>query len=191
MLSKKLTILLAIASPKRVSELARFDVRFMTMTPEYVTFRLPGLSKTLKNCTSKEVTYHAISDKDLCVVECRSVYLQATKSYRGVQNSSKNDPLLRTVVKPHKGLSANTVANRIKQIMSLSGIDTDKFQAHSTRGASTSKASNKGISISEILNMADWSNATTFRTFYCKPVIDKGSYQNAVLSISKCSSVKL
>lgn len=65
MLSKKLTILLAIASPKRVSELARFDVRFMTMTPEYVTFRLPGLSKTQKNCTSKEVTYHAISDKDL------------------------------------------------------------------------------------------------------------------------------
>lgn len=38
-LSRKLAILLAIAAPKRVSESARLDIRFMKFTPEYVVFR--------------------------------------------------------------------------------------------------------------------------------------------------------
>lgn len=86
---------------------------------------------------------------------------------------AENEPLLRTVVKPHERLSANVMANWIKQILYPSGIDINKFQAHSTRSDTSSKASNKGISISEILNMIDWSKATIFRSFCCKPVLGK------------------
>jgi hypothetical protein len=50
--------------------------------------------------------------------------------------------------------------------MALSGIDTKQFHAHSTRGASTSKASNKGDSLHDILDMADWTNVSTFRNFF-------------------------
>ena len=65
-LSMKLAILLAIAAPKRV----RLDLRFMPLTPEYFSFRLPGLSKTLRDCSPKQVTYHRFSDSRVCVLEC-------------------------------------------------------------------------------------------------------------------------
>lgn len=163
--SKKLAILLAIAAPKRVSELARLDIRFMKLTPEYVVFRLPGISKTQRDCNAKEVTYHRFSDERICVLECLCVYLEATKGFRNGDNAEVSDPLLRAVVKPHKGLTPNTISNWIKNIMTLSGIDTAKFQAHSARGASTSKANNKGVSLNEILDMADWTNVSSFNFF--------------------------
>jgi site-specific recombinase XerD len=185
LLSMKLTILLAIAAPKRVSELAHLDLRFMSLTPECVNFRLPGLSKTQRDCTPKQVTYHRFSDSRVCVLECLHAYLDATKNFRNKENSEVRDPLLRAVIKPHKGITANTISNWIKKVMALSGIDTQKFQAHSTRGASTSKASNKGVSLHEILDMADWTNVSTFRNFYSKPVITANSFGNAVLSCGK------
>uniref|UniRef100_K1RN86 Uncharacterized protein n=1 Tax=Magallana gigas TaxID=29159 RepID=K1RN86_MAGGI len=110
-LSKKLAILLAIAAPKRVSELARLDIRFMKLTPEYVVFRLPGISKTQRDCNAKEVTYHRFSDERICVLECLCVYLEATKGFRNGDIAEVSDPLLRAVVKPHKGLTPNTISN--------------------------------------------------------------------------------
>ena len=47
-LGKKLAILLALAAPKRVSEIARLDRRFMSKKKNSVNFDLPGLSKTQK-----------------------------------------------------------------------------------------------------------------------------------------------
>lgn len=77
-LSKKLAILLAIADPKRVSELARLNIRFMKLTPEYVVFRLYfRFGKIQRNCTAKEVTYRRF-DESICVFECLCVYLEAT-----------------------------------------------------------------------------------------------------------------
>lgn len=137
----------------------------MKLTPEYVVFRLPGISKTQRDCNAKEVTYHRFSDERICVLECLCVYLEATKGFRNGDNAEVSDPLLRAVVKPHKGLTPNTISNWIKNIMTLSGIDTAKFQAHSARGASTSKANNKGVSLNEILDMADWTNVSSFNFF--------------------------
>ena len=49
-------------------------------------------------------------------------------------------------------------------------IDTNIFKAHSVCSASTSAAADAGISISEILEAADWSSASTFEKFYYQPV---------------------
>ena len=43
-----------------------------------------------------------------------------------------------------------------------SGVDTSIFTAHSVRGASSSKASNMGISTNDILTAADWSSESVF-----------------------------
>ena len=48
-----------------------------------------------------------------------------------------------------------SLARCIKSLLKLAGIDTGIFSAHSLRGAATSAAFNRGVSISEILNMAD------------------------------------
>ena len=81
------------------------------------------------------------------------VYTCIFKNWSEFRNEGKDDPnpLLRTVVKPHKGASANTIAIWIKYIKKEADIDTNKFNANSTRGSSTSKANQQGISIVEIL----------------------------------------
>ena len=48
-------------------------------------------------------------------------------------------------------------------------MDTDTFKAHSVRGASTTAALAKGVSLQDILHTADWSAESTFQRFYCQP----------------------
>ena len=59
-------------------------------------------------------------------------------------------------------------------------MDTSQFSAHSTRSASSMLATNCGVSISDIMKVADWSRAGTFKKFYQKPILD--SYAHRILS---------
>ena len=44
-----------------------------------------------------------------------------------------------------------------------------RLEAHSVRGASASSARNKGISLEDILRLADWSTDSTFRRLLYRP----------------------
>ena len=55
--------------------------------------------------------------------------------------------------------------------MAEAGVDTEEFKAHSTRGASTSKAAAKGLSCKEILAMAKWKKQATFYKHYHRQVV--------------------
>ena len=169
-----MTILLALGAPKRVSEIARFDRRFMERKSNAIVFHLPGLSKSQTDNVCRSVQYDEIDNEKLCVVRCCSVYEKRTESFRS-QLESEPDPLIRTSKKPHMGVSAQT--------MSCAGIDTSKFQAHSCRMVSLSKAHSSGIPLEEILSKADWSNAQTFRTFYLRNASSVNSYTRNVLNV--------
>lgn len=67
-LSKKFTILLALGAPKRVSEIARFDRRFMERKGESIVFHLPGLSKSQRDNKCRSVQYDKTDNEKLCVV---------------------------------------------------------------------------------------------------------------------------
>ncbi len=54
--------------------------------------------------------------------------------------------------------------------MDEAGVDTSEFSAHSTRGASTSKAKAKGLSCLEIMNKAKWKKKSTFRRHYLRDI---------------------
>ena len=43
-------------------------------------------------------------------------------------------------------------------MLGRAGVDTDIFKAHSVRGASTSAAMRKGVPITDIMSIADWSS---------------------------------
>ena len=73
-LGKKLAILLALTSPKRVSEISRLDRRFMATRNDSIVFHLPGLSKTQKGCSSRTVKYCKFGTKKICVVACIPEY---------------------------------------------------------------------------------------------------------------------
>jgi len=97
--------------------------------------------------------------------------------------------LLLGLVKPHKPVKSCTIARWMVEILSLAGIDTSTFKAHSTRSASSSKAMCQGVPLDEIVKRGHWSSATTFEKFYCKDIQSEGSsvYESSVLSFEQRS----
>ena len=182
MLSFKLVTLLGLTAPDRSSDLAKRDLRFCTFLPEGVSFTLPGLTKTSKPGDLPKTSFHAAfrADMDLCPVECLRVYLDRTKGFRS-NNKDQQDKLFLSFVIPHKPVSSATLARWIKSYLQLAGIDTSIFSAHSLRGASTTAALNQGVSLADILKMANWSQESTFTRFYYKPQFNTVP-GNAVLS---------
>ena len=65
--------------------------------------------------------------------------------------------------------------------MEKAGIDTTIFKSHSTRAASSSAASAAGVPLDEILSQGGWSNCSTFKRFYHKPVAKNPEYAEAIL----------
>ncbi|VDI77544.1 Hypothetical predicted protein, partial [Mytilus galloprovincialis] len=91
--------------------------------------------------------------------------------------------------KPFKGLSSQTVGNWIKWVMKEeAGIDISLFQAHSCRMVSTSKAAMSGISMDDIMSMADWSNTRTFNKFYFR-TNEKAGFADKVLEMPEVYDV--
>ena len=68
--------------------------------------------------------------------------------------------------RPHKPVSSTALGRWLRTLMSAAGIDSQLFKPHSGRGASTTAAGNAFVPLSTIMPMADWSSASTFRTFY-------------------------
>ena len=60
----------------------------------------------------------------------------------------------------------------IKGELSKAGVDTSVFKAHSYKSASSSKARDTGISVSEILTKGDWKSVHPFKTFYPRDIIN-------------------
>ena len=77
-------------------------------------------------------------------------------------------------------MTSSTLARWMLDALKQSSIDVDKFKAHFVRGASTAKAVNMGVSISDIISTADWTNIKTFEKFYHSP-LESEDYLPAVL----------
>ena len=105
---------------------------------------------------------------NLCVVKCLKEYEHRTLGFRPLDPSQPNKLLL-SYIRPHKPISSASLSRWLKDLISRAGIDTSIFKAHSVRGASSSAAYEMGVSLQDILDLADWSTGSTFRRFYYKP----------------------
>ena len=67
-------------------------------------------------------------------------------------------------------------------MLKLAGVDVSIFKGHSTRAASTSKATVSGLSLCEILERGSWSSASTWQRIYKKDIIPTtaANFQNNV-----------
>ena len=106
-------------------------------------------------------------------------YLNSTQKLRS------DDKLFISLQEPHKGVARGTISRWIKTVLQEAGIDTGKFTAHSTRAAATSAAFDKGLPVGTILKTVGWSQNSTFRRFYNKPVEDAANLQQCLLEGSK------
>ena len=75
-------------------------------------------------------------DRRLCIYTVLKEYLRRTKFIRS------DNYLFISYIKPHVQVSVATISRWIRTVMQSSGIDTNKYKAHSVRAAATSKASN-------------------------------------------------
>ena len=160
-LSHKLTMLLALTNADRCSDLAALDLSFHTYSGGGVRFIIPGLTKTRSSGPPLESFYPEFPDeRKLCPVETLKAYERRTLPLR--KETSKSNSLFISVRKPHRPVKPATLGRWLKAVLSQAGINTDVFSAHSTRGASTSKAKRAGVSLGDIIKAANWSSVSTF-----------------------------
>ena len=114
-------------------------------------------------------------DKRICVYHNLTVYLKRTLDIRGTIRS-----ILLTSVKPYKAPSRDTFSRWVKEVLSLSGVDTNKFCVGSTRAAATSKAILPGGKLDEVMKAAGWARKSTFQKWYHKPLC-KNDLSDSVL----------
>ncbi|XP_044127924.1 uncharacterized protein LOC122921764 [Bufo gargarizans] len=161
-LSAKLLTLFCLISCKRVSDVRALDHDARSFTPEGVTFNITRRTKT----NIRSVSYPSFpSSPALCPVVCLREYELRTRSHR----SADIPQLFLSIRHPFGPVTSPTLARWMKWVMSLSGIDTTIFTAHSARGAAATALAVSGARLEDILRLADWSRATTFAEFYFRP----------------------
>ncbi|XP_044128751.1 uncharacterized protein LOC122922247 [Bufo gargarizans] len=161
-LSAKLLTLFCLISCKRVSDVRALDHDARSFTPEGVTFNITRRTKT----NIRSVSYPSFpSSPALCPVVCLREYELRTRSHR----SADTPQLFLSIRHPFGPVTSPTLARWMKWVMSLSGIDTTIFTAHSARGAAATALAVSGARLEDILRLADWSRATTFTEFYFRP----------------------
>ena len=178
-LSRKLVMLMALIKASRTSELRALDIRFRIYKPDGVIFKLTSLTKKRNpGLPLKELFFRAFpSDERLCIVHCLRQYEKITQELRSSELEEK--PLFISYTRPHKPVTSQRLAHWIKDLLSEAGVD-NIFKAHSVRGASTSAAMSRGVSLADILSTADWSKESTFRRFYYRESSPNG-YVSKVL----------
>ena len=121
-------------------------------------------------------------DRKFCPVECFRGYLKLSRNVRPVIPSPLPDKSFISFIRPHKPVTSTTLGRWLRNFMSAAVIDSHVFKAHSVRGASTTAAANAFAPLSTIMSMADWSSASTFRTFYYNPLFNS-NFAAGVLSL--------
>ena len=73
----------------------------------------------------------------------------------------------------------STISGWVKTVLKLASVDVNIFKGHSTRAASTSKAT---VSECKILERGSWSSASTWQRFYKKDIIPTtvANFQNSI-----------
>ena len=100
-------------------------------------------------------------NRSLCIVYLLQIYIKRTSELR--REGTKITYQLAKVPQ-----SKDKITRWIKLVLERSGIDVSVHTAHSTRAASTSYATNIGVSISTIISAAGWASDSTFTKFHKK-----------------------
>ena len=180
-LSIKTVTLLSLIGIPRGAEAYLFDLDYFSDYSHYFTFDLPGTVKNVEEGrTPDPVEFNAHSEEPkLCPLTCIREYINMTKPWR---LEGKPSTFFLTHKKPHNPASRSTLSRWMKNALLLAGEDTKVFQAHSLRGASSSKALLKGLSVRDIVSHGRWSRESTWQKFYHKKVDSTAKkYQDSVL----------
>jgi len=163
-LSMKLVTLMALTNADRASDIQALDIKGLSYSPEGAVFKKVHLTKTSRPGHMPDSFYASYEeDMKLCVVTHLKEYISRTTTFR--QTSS----LILSHIKPHGRASSPTISRWMLSMMSRAGIDTQRYKSHSTRAASTTKATERGLTFDQLQKCANWTNQSTFQKFYYRP----------------------
>ena len=176
---------MSLVEATKTSELQALDLRFRVYKPEGVHFRLLSLTKKrVTGAPPKELFLASFPpNPKICPVRCLQNYEQKTAQFRHMEQGVAC-PLFISYIKHHKPVTSQRIAHWIKDLLGQAGVDTSVLKAHSVRGAAATAALNKGVTLADILQAADWSSDTTFRRFYYRPT-SSASFGRGVLDLGK------
>ena len=167
-ISLKFTMLFLLATcsrQQRLCSIKRSNIKFQD--DGSVAIQTDELQKHSSRGKSLEIVVLQPfnDDRSICVVQNLKMYLRKTKDL-----TNAGDALLCSYVPPYKAVGTQTVARWTKTVMKDSGIDTQIFKAHSTRGSSASKMAKMGTPLKDILKRGCWSDESTFKHFYLRDI---------------------
>ncbi|KAG0931393.1 hypothetical protein G6F32_011682 [Rhizopus arrhizus] len=130
-----------------------------------------------------------IEEEDLCPVRTLAWFMSVSSKVR--QQLPEDHTLFLAYINDNNKVSsvrASTISGWIKNSMAEAGIDTSNYKPHSIRSASSTKAVEKGSSIEEVKQHANWSRrAFTFEDYYYKPTAQQSTSTEIVNSIFSMS----
>ena len=177
-LSFKLAMLLLLITSQRGQTILNLRIDRMDCAKNSITFKLSKLLKhnQLGQPLDSVTVYAYPKNKKLCVIRTLTRYISRTSTLRrgGTQ-------LLVSYIAPFRPISRATLARWTLQVLQLSGLDTSKYRAHSTRGAGASTAREMGASLNAVMRNASWRDARSFAVHYHKNIEDRGLVQRAIL----------
>ena len=170
-LVKKTIMLFMILGARRKQALFTITVDNIIIEENKIVF-LPN--KTLKHSNIhrplEPLIYQGYpSNEKLCIVNAIQCYLGMRENL--VDANTKE--FIITYGKPHKPASSDTISRWIKDELGMAGINTDIYKPHSCQSASSSKARDNGVGITDILKRGCWKSQNTFTKFYSKDIINK------------------
>lgn len=177
-LSRKLAVLLLLLSGQRGQSIHSLDIRNVECSDSSLVLRFGELLKTSKpGHHAHEIVLPAfVENPALCVVTTYRDYIRRTLPLR---TASKR--LFLSSIRPHGIASRDTVSNWVKAVLKEAGVNLTLYGPHSTRAASTSKASQKGVPLDTIIRTAGWTCEQTFRVFYNKPITRNTDFAQCIL----------
>ena len=147
MLTKKLTMLLALATADRASDILLYEVNFVTISESGAYVTKPKCGKSSKAGKQAFLPRLPEENQHMCVCRCLKCYTLNTTKFR---TDKTNCQMMLSITNPIHPVGNSTISRWLVSIMHNAGIDTTKFKGHSTRLATTSAALQRGLSLQQI-----------------------------------------
>lgn len=130
-LSKKVVMLLALATGQRTQTLSLLKLSNTKMFNDRIIITITNLIKTSAIGRSQPTVNLPFFNQrpGICPASALQKYLTLTASIR-----SSEDHIILTVKKPFRAASSQTIGRWLKQTLCDSGIDTTVFSAHIAQG---------------------------------------------------------
>ena len=107
-------------------------------------------------------------DKKLCVVACFDEYLRRFSPWR-VQGQNQ---IFISLLKPYKEAQTSAIANWVKFVLKIAGIDILLYKVYSFGSALTSKAKVLGMCLKDILKRGQWSEPSTWQSHFDMEIVN-------------------